>query len=155
MSYAGFWKRFVALIIDGFVLYFINLAISIVLGIFAVSAFGFLGMLADENDPDAALFIALYGIFLLASLINMVIHWLYYTLMESSGKQGTLGKMALGIKVTDLNGERISFAKANGRYFGKILSGIILLIGFLMAAFTEKKQGLHDIIADCLVVNKN
>jgi uncharacterized RDD family membrane protein YckC len=62
--------------------------------------------------------------------------------------------MALGIKVTDLSGERIGFGKATGRYFGKIISGLILLIGYIMVAFTEKKQGLHDMMAGCLVVSK-
>ncbi len=74
--------------------------------------------------------------------------------MESSSQQATLGKIALGIMVTDLSGNRISFARASGRHFTKILSGIILYIGFIMAGFTEKKQALHDIIADCLVVKK-
>ncbi len=74
--------------------------------------------------------------------------------MESSPTQATLGKMALGIKVTDLAGKRVGFGKATGRYFGKIISALILLIGFIMVAFTEKKQGLHDKMAGCLVVNK-
>jgi uncharacterized RDD family membrane protein YckC len=74
--------------------------------------------------------------------------------MESSSKQATLGKMALGIIVTDLEGQRISFGKATGRHFSKIVSGIILYIGFIMVAFTEKKQGLHDMMAGCLVVVK-
>ena len=80
--------------------------------------------------------------------------WLYYTLMESSRYQATLGKMVLGIQVTDLEGNRISLARANGRYFGKVLSKMVLYIGFIMAAFTEKKQALHDVIAGCLVVRK-
>jgi uncharacterized RDD family membrane protein YckC len=74
--------------------------------------------------------------------------------MESSARQATLGKMALGIVVTDLDGNRIGFGRATGRYFAKILSALILLIGFIMAAFTQKKQGLHDIIAGTLVVKK-
>jgi len=92
-------------------------------------------------------------IFLLYPLI-IVGQWLYYALMESSSRQGTLGKMALRIIVTDLDGKRISFGKASGRYFGKIISGIILYIGFIMIAFTEKKQGLHDMLASTLVVMK-
>lgn len=80
--------------------------------------------------------------------------WLYHTMMESSRHQATLGKMALGIKVTDLNGARISFARANGRFFGKWISSMIMNIGYLMAAFTEKKQALHDILAGCLVISK-
>ena len=74
--------------------------------------------------------------------------------MESSRFQGTLGKLAVQIKVTDLDGNRISFGRATGRHFGKIVSGMILMIGYIMVAFTERKQGLHDIMAGCLVVRK-
>ena len=77
---------------------------------------------------------------------------LYFVLMESSAKQATLGKMALGLVVVDVDGNRISFLRALGRYFAKILSGIILLIGYIMVGFTERKQGLHDMIASTLVV---
>jgi len=84
----------------------------------------------------------------------MAATWLYYALMESSKHQATIGKLALGLKVTDMNGQRISFARATGRYFGKIISGMILLIGYIMAGFTEKKQALHDIMANCLVVKR-
>ena len=75
--------------------------------------------------------------------------------MESSPKQATLGKMALSIVVTDLEGKRISFGKATGRYWGKIISGLILCIGYFMAGFTEKKQAFHDMMAGCLVVAKS
>ena len=88
------------------------------------------------------------------NFFTILVQWLYYALMESSPKQGTLGKMAIGLKVTDLSGNRISFGRATGRYFGRILSGLILDIGFLMIVFTAKKQGLHDIIAGTLVVKK-
>ena len=74
--------------------------------------------------------------------------------MESSVKRATLGKMALGIAVTDVDGRRITFMRATGRHFAKMISGLILLIGYLMAAWTKKKQGLHDILAGTLVVNK-
>jgi uncharacterized RDD family membrane protein YckC len=87
-------------------------------------------------------------------LVNTVGGWLYYALMESSRFQGTLGKMAVQIKVTDLEGNRISFGRATGRYFGKIVSGLTLLVGYIMVAFTRQKQGLHDIMAGCLVVRK-
>jgi uncharacterized RDD family membrane protein YckC len=75
--------------------------------------------------------------------------------MESSKHQGTVGKLILKIKVTDTSGNRISFARATGRYFGKILSGMILLIGYIMAGFTERKQALHDILAGCYVIKEN
>jgi len=89
---------------------------------------------------------------IVANLVGLVITWLYYTLLESSNWQATLGKKAVGLKVTDLQGEQIGFGRANARYWSKILSGLILMIGFLMVAFTEKKQGLHDRIAKTLVV---
>jgi uncharacterized RDD family membrane protein YckC len=80
--------------------------------------------------------------------------WLYEAMMLSSEHQATLGKMALGIVVTDLAGRRITFGRATGRHFAKWISGLILGIGFLMAAFTEKKQALHDLMAETLVVNR-
>lgn len=81
--------------------------------------------------------------------------WLYFALMESSAYQGTLGKMALGIRVTDLDGGQIDFGRATGRYFAKILSFITLMIGYIMAAFTGKKQALHDIIAGTVVLMRD
>lgn len=77
--------------------------------------------------------------------------WIYEAVMESSSKQATLGKMALGLKVTDEQGRRISFVRATGRYFSKIISGMILCIGYIMAGFTARKQALHDMIAGTLV----
>jgi len=88
-------------------------------------------------------------------LINIVAAfvgpWLYFALQESSGRQATLGKLALKIYVTDLQGRRISFGQATGRHFGKIVSAIILCIGYMMAGFTAQKQALHDIMAGTLV----
>ena len=81
-----------------------------------------------------------------------VMGWLYWAGLESSGLQATLGKRAFGLQVTDLAGQRISFGRATGRYFGKILSMMLVYIGFLMAAFTPKRQALHDIVAGTLVV---
>lgn len=84
--------------------------------------------------------------------MTVILTWLYYALLESSAKQGTLGKVILGMKVVDYNNQRISFARATGRYFSKIISTIILMIGFIMIAFTSRKQGLHDMIARTLVI---
>jgi uncharacterized RDD family membrane protein YckC len=103
---------------------------------------------------SAATFALMFVSWGLLSPLLLVTGWLYFALMESSSKQATLGKMALSIVVTDMDGKRISFGRATGRYFGKILSGIILLIGYIMIAFTEKKQGLHDMLANTLVVDK-
>lgn len=88
---------------------------------------------------------------ILGIVINIVGIWLYFALQESSERQATIGKRALNIYVTDLQGRRISFGQATGRHFGKIISGFILGIGYMMAGFTEKKQGLHDIMASTLV----
>lgn len=137
VEYAGFWRRLVAFIIDGLLL---HIAGSIIFGKFFLPSLFFKKLIPFglNNFPFS----------------YIILGWIYYALMESSIKQATLGKMALGIMVTDLEGRRISLARATGRHFSKIISGIILYIGFIMAGFTEKKQALHDIIADCLVVKR-
>jgi uncharacterized RDD family membrane protein YckC len=89
-----------------------------------------------------------------ASLISWVVNLLYFSFMESSKFQATIGKLALGIIVTDVGGQKLDFVKALIRNISKIISSCILFIGYLMAAFTEKKQALHDMIAGTLVVNK-
>src|SRR5204863_9385676 len=105
----------------------------------------------DELIPLIATFIAAAGAIALLSTIMWV---LYGTLMEASKYQATIGKLALGLIVTDINGGKLDFSKALVRNLGKLLSNFIMLIGYIMAAFTEKKQGLHDIIAGTLVVKK-
>jgi uncharacterized RDD family membrane protein YckC len=152
VSYAGFWKRFIAYLIDDIILGVAGLAVILFVGaLFGLSLFS---LLSDDAESTVALIVAAASAIGLAILALMAVGWLYYAMMESSSNQGTLGKMAIGIKVTDLEGNRISFGKATGRYFGKIVSGMILYIGFIMAGFTERKQALHDIMAGCLVVNK-
>jgi len=84
--------------------------------------------------------------------VGFLCAWIYFASLESSASQATLGKRMLGLKVADLSGGRISFGRATGRYFAKILSGVILLIGYIMAGFTEKKQALHDMLAGTLVL---
>ncbi len=119
---AGFWLRVIAFIVDGILLGIVNWLLRMVL---------------DEG--------------ILYSLSNVVIAWIYFAGMESSDKQATFGKQLFQLKVTNLAGERISFGKATARYFSKILSSLILLIGYIMVAFTKRKQGLHDVIAGTLV----
>ncbi|BAU27789.1 putative RDD family membrane protein YckC [Aneurinibacillus soli] len=147
--YAGFWKRFLAAFIDG-------LIVGIPINIIVIPTSFLFGFTAYSADPDGEGIAT--GIMLLFQLVvfifTTVVTWLYFTLMESSKKQATFGKRALGIKVATLNGDRISFGRATGRYFGKILSGIFC-IGYIMVAFTEKKQGLHDMMSGCLVVNND
>lgn len=133
MEYAGFWRRFGAWLID-------NILISVI----SLIVFGILFFVTGGSE----------AIILFIYILALVGVWLYYTLMESSSSQATLGKQAFRIIVTDDNGQRISFARANGRFFSKIISGWILYIGFIMIAFTSKKQGLHDMMASTLVILK-
>lgn len=142
--YAGFWRRFVAVLID--------LIILVIGGAFIGGTVGtIIWFILDASGIDLDM---IQTVVIVADIITNVLNWLYFTLLESSSKQATLGKMALGIVVTDLSGNRISFGRANGRYWGKIVSAIILLIGFIMAGFTQKKQALHDIMAGTLVVKE-
>jgi len=136
MQYAGFWKRTLASIIDSVITSTGSILILLLL------------ILLCNSEKQYSIALTIWYI------LAVVIVWLYYTLMESSSYQGTVGKMFLGIKVTDLNGNRIGFGRATGRHFGKFVSGLILSVGFIMVAFTQKKQGLHDIMAGCLVVNR-
>lgn len=130
-KYAGFWKRVAAVLLDGLIL---GAAISFLTAILMP------GTAVDGSSGNG--------------MIGTVAAWLYFALFESSDHQATPGKILLSIRVTDEKGKRIDFGRATGRYFAKILSGLILCAGFLMAAFTKKKQGLHDLIAGTLVVNK-
>ena len=108
-----------------------------------------------ENMDDLIPFIAtVIAAGAALALLSTIMWVLYGTLMEASKYQATVGKLALGLIVTDMNGGKLDFSKALVRNLGKILSNFIFLIGYIMAAFTEKKQGLHDIIAGTLVVQK-
>jgi len=154
MSYAGFWKRFAAYLIDTIIIGCVVGIISLVFGIGLFGSMASMDMESMGEDETAVMAAGMIGGIMTFVLFVFLAQWLYFALMESSSKQATLGKMALSIVVTDLNGNRISFGRATGRYFGKILSGLVLYIGYIMAGFTEKKQALHDMIAGCLVVNK-
>jgi len=143
--YAGFWLRFCAAFIDGIITTVASAILGGVVGVFIGIAIAGSGTSPQEMESIAEA---------AGNIIGLLIGWLYSALMESSSTQATLGKMAVGIKVTNLNGERISFGRATGRHFGKIISMIPLLFGYFMAGFTERKQALHDIIAGTLVVRK-
>jgi uncharacterized RDD family membrane protein YckC len=148
-TYAGFWKRFAAVIIDETIVGIATLIIFIPM----ILMVGFSAFTRDEFEPSVEMLIGLLGAYMIFILVAVTGKWLYYAMMESM-KGATIGKMALGIKVTDLNGQRISFGRATGRYFGKILSGLTLCIGYIIAGFSQQKQALHDILAKTLVVNK-
>ena len=153
VAYAGFWLRFVAYLIDGAVssLAFLVLLIPLFILTGAGAALSKLGSGENISD-DAAAFLGLGFIFGFIGIIFLV-SWLYYALSESSAWQATLGKKILNLKVTDMTGQPISFGRASGRFFAKIVTGMIpLAIGYIMAGFTEKKQAIHDMIASCLVL---
>jgi uncharacterized RDD family membrane protein YckC len=139
VQYAGFWRRLGASIIDQLILQ--------ILGALFLGLFFAVGAIMPESWVETAI------VFILLTVL-VVVSLLYWPLMESSQHQATLGKQALGIMVTDVDGKRISFARAVGRNLGKLVSAIIYYVGFFMIAFTKKKQGLHDMMANCVVVKK-
>jgi uncharacterized RDD family membrane protein YckC len=141
--YAGFWRRFAAYVIDSVILSPV-IAIVILRPLIARGT-------VTPDDPIAFLQGSTPQIMAAKLLITMV-SWIYFAALESSVWQATLGKKILGLYVTDVAGRRISFVRASGRYFAKIISGMLLLLGFVMAGFTEKKQALHDFLASCLVL---
>ena len=135
-AYAGFWLRGGALLLDSMVL--IGLGIGFLVVVTLIDA----SILVEEDTARADA----------VELAGGVMSWLYYAVLESSGLQGTIGKRTMGLSVTDLAGQKISFARATGRYFGKVLSALTLGLGYVMAAFTTRKQTLHDLVAGCVVV---
>jgi len=143
--HAGFWRRCAALGIDGLVIGLLAVALQLLL---ASTTFGALSL----SNVDPAALVALLPMLMVAMALVFVGQWLYFALFESSRWQATPGKRALGLKVVGETGHRIGFGQATGRYFGKILSGVIFNIGYLMAGLTERKQALHDFMAGTFVV---
>lgn len=138
VEYAHIGRRFVASLVDGIMLSAMISGISAVIGFIAM--------------PKTKAMMEVMIIFL--NVLQFALGLFYFSYMESSKNSATFGKMLLGIKVTDLDGNRISFGRGAMRYLAKIPSSMILLIGFIMAAFTDKRQALHDKLAGCLVVRK-
>jgi len=135
LEYASFWKRMAAFFTD-------TLLISFFMSLFVLPLIG------TDTVPELT---DVEGRLKLQGLV-FFIAWLYFAAFESSSRQATLGKQLFGIFVTDTHGYRLTFLRASGRYFGKALSNLTLLIGYVMAAFTERRQALHDKIAGTLVL---
>ncbi len=159
-QYAGFWIRLVAYFVDGLIVGIPMIAIVVTtVMIFGAGTFATLKSLPNNPDPDqinaqvmpmVAALIGAYAMFILGAI---VISWLYFAMMESSERQATFGKAMLNLRVTDVNGNRLSFGHASGRYFSKIITGLVPFgIGYIMAGFTQKKQALHDFIASTVVI---
>lgn len=143
---AGFWIRLIARIID-------STLISAVFGTIVFVVAIVIGIIAAMLPEGAATLLSL--VFLIGvTIVGLITDWLYFACFECSSLQATPGKLILGLKVTTLTGERIGFGRATGRFFGKIISALPLYIGFMMAGWTEKKQALHDMMCETLVVRK-
>ncbi len=143
VGYGGFWIRVLAVIIDAVLLRVVVAPIHLIFG-----GLGLAGMMSGVRHAGIGLGLLGGGITVVVLIFGS---WLYEAFMESSSYQATLGKMIFGMKVTDLSGNRISFERATGRHFAKWLSAMILFIGYIMVGFTERKQGLHDLLAGTLV----
>lgn len=151
-SYANFGQRLVAYLIDGLLLSLVAWLILFAFGgAFLATATG-TGAFEPGAEPNPEMMAGFMGAYFLFVFGIIVMQWLYFAILESSEKQATLGKRAMRLVVTDVDGGRISFGRATGRYFGRILSGMIFMVGYIMQPFTEKKQALHDMIASTLVL---
>jgi uncharacterized RDD family membrane protein YckC len=142
--------RFLALIIDGAVVSVVMAPLCLLLaGMVAAT-----GLTAPQpgGQPDPRVVLAVVPVMGLFVLGAVAVNWLYEALMTSSSKQATLGKMALSLKVTDKEGRRLTFLHATGRHFAKFVNGFTMNIGYIMAGFTDRKQGLHDMIAGTYVI---
>ncbi len=147
IRYGGFWRRFFAAFMDNLILYVVNVPIS-----FIVWAPHLRELETAAGSSDLSVLASSMSTLLAGWFFATLTSWFYFAFLESSGRQATLGKMMLGLKVTDLDYGRVSFARATGRYFGKWISGFILLIGYLFQPFTARRQALHDLMAGTLVV---
>lgn len=139
-AYAGFWRRLAAYIVD-----------SLIVGIPTVLIVESIGITLP--DPTVMMAVPVEELAILLALVYGL-QWPYFAGFEASPWQATPGKRLLQVIVTDAGGERLSFARASGRYFGKLISEAIFAIGYVMIAFTEKKQGLHDLMARTLVTKR-
>jgi uncharacterized RDD family membrane protein YckC/Tfp pilus assembly major pilin PilA len=141
--YGGFWMRLAAMLVDVVIIWLLLFAIMM-----AMLMTGAAGGAVDSRVLGQKL--APYCVVLM-----FVLPWLYFALFESSARQATPGKLALGLRVTDEDGRRIGFSRALGRNLGRFLSNLIVYVGYMMAGWTSRKQALHDLVAGTFVVNKS
>jgi uncharacterized RDD family membrane protein YckC len=157
--YAGLGRRIIAFIIDIILILIFDLVVGSALGLLRgvqnLYFYAYQHAPVESLTPEGTMvalvssIVAAYGILLIG------IPWLYYAGFESSRSQATPGKVLMHAQVTDLDGNRVSFARATLRFFFKFISLLIIFIGFIMIGLTKKKQGLHDKIAGCLVLLQN
>jgi uncharacterized RDD family membrane protein YckC len=154
--YAGLGRRFVAFIVDFIIILLFDLVAMTVLGLtrgIQNSYFYFVQHIPVEQLTTEGTMGAMLGSVLAAyGMVLIVIPWLYFAGFESSRSQATPGKLLMHIVVTDMTGNKPTFARVTLRHFAKFVSALVILIGFLMIGLTQKRQGLHDKIAGCLVL---
>ncbi len=150
MIYAGFFRRAVAFILDMLI---VSIPTTLVFG--PMVALEALGLGVTPNNISATQAGLLAATVFSWQVVALVLTWLYFAFFESGKKQSTWGKRLLGIKVVGAQGQRISFARATGRFFAKTLSYMFFYIGFIMAGFTGRKRALHDMIAETYVVKND
>jgi uncharacterized RDD family membrane protein YckC len=148
-AYGGFWRRFGGHVLDRFILgvTFTPVGVLLLMPLMAANSIGW-----SDTDLLEQAFGALLGAVVTLTLLAALGGWLYYALLQSSPRQATLGQMVLGIRITDLEGRRVSFARASGRYFASLLTNLTFGIGYLIQLFTARRQALHDLIAGTLVL---
>lgn len=145
LEYAGFWRRFWAFCLDSIVVALLMIPIRMIVAVPVISnAFN------EDMTPESIFSMMAAGA--AGAFFGVLLQWIYFAFMESSAKQGTLGKIALGIQVAGLDGRRVSFARATGRYFARMITALTLGIGYLIQPFTARRQTLHDMISGTVVV---
>jgi uncharacterized RDD family membrane protein YckC len=156
LVYAGFWPRVAAHILDNMIVS-VPFALLWIMVVASIVGFGFFTHFAQpeasgSDAPSAALVGTIIVLYLTLIFGRLLLVWLYHALLESGPHQSTWGKRALGLKVTSIAGQRITFGHASARYFSTLITNMTMGIGYLMVAFTDRKQALHDMISGTLVV---
>ncbi len=147
--YGGFWIRFVARILDSVILWVVLLPLSYALGAFLPNLWR-----PHPATPDLRSFGPFFAGFAIVNLISWIIALLYEGWFVSN-RGGTPGKLLFGLRIVRTNGDKLSFARACGRYLATVVSSLTLFIGYIMAAFDDQKRALHDHICDTRVVYKS
>jgi uncharacterized RDD family membrane protein YckC len=149
LVFGGFWRRFWSYLIDRFILgiAFVPVGFMVFVPMLATQSDGW-----TDTDLPAEAIAAFLGATLTVAFLALLGSWFYYALLQSSSRQATLGQLALGLRVTDLEGRRVSFARASARHFATVLTGLTFGIGYVMVLFTTRKQTLHDLVAGTVVV---
>ena len=157
--YAGLGRRIIAFIIDIILILIFDLVVASALGLLRgvqnLYFYAYRHAPIESLTPEGTTLALMSSIVTAYGILIVVIPWLYFAGFESSRSQATPGKVLMQAQVTDLDGNRVSFARATLRFFAKFISLVIVFIGFIMIGLTKKKQGLHDKIAGCFVLLQN